>query len=269
MKENIGLILICIIAVVAIGLFSYFKESNEAIRNIDFKKIQETIKDDNLAIVYFGELTEEKQDDIQSVIKDREIKLYTSSASIEDLNSMLVSNMIQTETGDIFVLFINADPVGYVVGNASKSVLRETINELFFDEIPTSKIAYVVPSSKDFIKKVNSKKYTISVYSIDDCIHCTKYLPIINKIATDYNVEVNYFNRSTYDKDEYNKIMALDLKIPAKCTMDNKDTTMLAGFPKPMTLITRNGKLVDCIKGNVKESVVLEMLEKYGIIKRD
>lgn len=269
MREHIGLLIIIIIAIAIITVFGYIRGNEEEIKNINFASITETLKADDLAIVYFGDFTDEKKDDLESIIKNKDIKIYTSNASIDELNSILVVNTITVETNDVYVLFINADPVGYVVGHASKSLLRETINELFFDEIPTSKIAYITPSSKEFIKKVNSKKYTIAVYAKDDCIYCTKFLPVINKIASDYNIEVNYFNRSTYDKEEYDNIMALDLKIPAKCTMNNTDTTMLSGFPKPMTIITKNGKLVDCIKGNVSEATVLEMLEKYGIIKRD
>lgn len=269
MRENIGFITICVIAVIAIALFAYFKGDSNSIKNIDFYSIEDTLKKENLAIVYFGKLTDEKKETIKKVIDDKDIKVYTSTASVEELNSMLIVNTITVDNNDIYVLFINADPVGYVVGTASRITFKETVDELFFDEIPTSKIAYIIPSSKDFIAKVKSKKYTVSVFGMNDCIHCTKFLPIINKIATDYNLEVSYFNKNTYNSDQYNEIMALDLKIPAKCTMDNKDTTMIAGFPKPMTIITKNGKLVDCIKGNVKESVVLDMLEKYEIIKRD
>lgn len=269
MKDNIGLIIIGIVAVIAIALFGYFKDDSKDFGNIDFMHLDEKLKDIDLAIVYFGDLTDEKKETIQDITKDRDIRLFTSSATVDDLNSLLIVNTMTTETEDIYVLFINADPVGYIIGTASRTTMKETINELFFDEIPPSKIAYVVPESDEFIKKVKSKKYTVSVYAMNDCIHCTKFLPTINKIAQDYGIEVNYFNRNTYDKDEYNKIMALDLKIPAKCTTDNEDTTMLAGFPKPMTLITKNGKVVDCIKGNVKESVVLDMLEEYKIIKRD
>ncbi len=269
MRDNIGFIIICVIAFIAVSLFGYFKGGSNVIKNIPFSSIEETLKKEDLAIVYFGELTEEKEEMAKKVIGDRKIKLYTSNATIEELNSMLVVNTITVDNNDIYVLFINADPVGYVVGNASRVIFKETVDELFYDEIPTSKIAYVVPKSKDFIKKVKSNKYTIAVYGMNDCIHCTKYLPVINKIAKDYDIEINYFNKNTYDNDQYNEIMALDLKIPAKCTMNDKDTTMLSGFPKPMTIITKNGKLVDCIKGNVKESVVLEMLEKYKIIKRD
>ena len=43
---------------------------------------------------------------------------------------------------------------------------------------------------------------------------------------------------------------------------------MTQGFAKPMTLITKNGKLVDCIKGYVKEEKLMDTLSKYKLVKK-
>ncbi len=269
MRDNIGLIVIIIIAVVGISLFAFFNSHKDEVKNISVDNIEETLKDVDLAVVYFGDLTSEKEELVREVIKDTSIQLFTSKATVDELNSILIVNTITVEDNDIYVLFINGDPLGIVNGNASAKILRDTFNEVFFDEIPQDKIAYVVPDVDEYIKKVKSKKYTVTVFAIDDCIYCTKYLPVINNIARNYGVEVNYIHRSTYDEEGYKKIMALDLKIPAKCTMNNEDTTMLAGFPKPMTIITKDGKLVDCIKGNVSEQTVLDTFAKYGLVKEN
>jgi hypothetical protein len=42
---------------------------------------------------------------------------------------------------------------------------------------------------------------------------------------------------------------------------------MKAGFPKPMTIITKKGKFVDCIRGYVNKEEVISVLEDYKIIE--
>lgn len=61
--------------------------------------------------------------------------------------------------------------------------------------------------------------------------------------------------------------MNLDFEIPAKCTTTGYSTTMSKSFPKPMTIITKGGKFVDCIRGYVPEETVLETLKEYKIVK--
>ena len=63
--------------------------------------------------------------------------------------------------------------------------------------------------------------------------------------------------------------MDLNFEIPAKCTTTGDSTTMKAAFPKPMTIITKKGEFVDCIKGYVNKEEVLTMLEQYGIVEVD
>jgi hypothetical protein len=48
---------------------------------------------------------------------------------------------------------------------------------------------------------------------------------------------------------DYEKIMDLDLTIPASCTSDNVETSFKRGFAKPMTLVLSKNKVVGCIKG--------------------
>ena len=63
-------------------------------------------------------------------------------------------------------------------------------------------------------------------------------------------------------------LLETDLAIPAECTLDDKDTTIKGAFPKPMTIISKSGKEVGCIRGYVTEDVVVEKLKEFGIIKK-
>ena len=61
--------------------------------------------------------------------------------------------------------------------------------------------------------------------------------------------------------------MELNFDIPAKCTTTGYPTTMKAGFPKPMTIITKKGEFVDCIRGYVNKEEVLNKLAEYKIVE--
>ena len=129
-------------------------------------------------------------------------------------------------------------------------------------------IAYKTLSTADeYIKKVNGKDLTVAVFGYDECSFCNLYKPVFNKVAKEQKLDIYYFDSRKYDQTEYNAIMKLDLTIPAECTMDGKETTMLEGFPKPMTLITQKGKLVGCIKGYVNESTLISKLKEYKVLK--
>ena len=91
-------------------------------------------------------------------------------------------------------------------------------------------------------------------------------MPHVNNLANKYGIDIYYFDRDN-DINLWEDVVDLNLEIPAKCVTNGVATTTSGYFAKPMTLITKNGKTVDCIKGNVKEEELESMLLKYKIIK--
>ena len=87
-------------------------------------------------------------------------------------------------------------------------------------------------------------------------------------MAKENNLPIYYFDSDNYDETEFQKVINLDFEIPAKCNTKGEVKTMTQGFAKPMTLITKNGKLVDCIKGYVKEEKLMDTLGKYKLVKK-
>ena len=124
-------------------------------------------------------------------------------------------------------------------------------------------------TASEYIKKVNSNELTVAIFGYESCSYCNLYKPIFNKVAKDYDLDIYYFDTEKYDQDEYNEILELDLTIPASCTVDGIETSLKNGFPKPMTLITKKGKLVGCIKGYVSEDYLVGKLKEYKVLKGD
>jgi thioredoxin-related protein len=60
--------------------------------------------------------------------------------------------------------------------------------------------------------------------------------------------------------------MDLGLKIPASCSSTGEEVDLQPGFGTPLTLFTKNGKVIDCISGYVNKSELITKLETVGMI---
>ena len=73
------------------------------------------------------------------------------------------------------------------------------------------------------------------------------------------------FKEMGIDKNDLEKVNTLT--IPKECTTTGEDTTLAEGYPKPLTLITKKGKLVGCIKGYVSEDKLVSKLKEYKVLE--
>lgn len=240
--------------------------SVKSIKTLEFKDLEDTIKDNYYSVVYFGEKNENVDEYLKSFKKIDSIEVYYGKATLDELTLLDLDDSLSSL--DCYVLFIQNLPVKVLPNNLSIGDYSDQIKKYFFNIIPSSEIRYKVVEDIDvYIKKVNSKDYTITVYGKTDCNYCTKFLPIVNDIARDYNLDIYYIEKGTFDSDEYNKILNLDLDIPAECTLNNIKTSTLESFPKPMTIITKGGKTVGCMLGYAKKEVLVNKLKEFNLIK--
>ena len=120
---------------------------------------------------------------------------------------------------------------------------------------------------KEYKKVVDSKKVTMSVFGYDGCGYCVMYKPVYNDVASEYKLDIYYFNSDTYDSTEYSKIRNSGLKIPKACNNQGKDIALSEPFGTPLTLFTKNGKVIDCISGYVEKETLVAKLKTVGMIK--
>ena len=267
MKKNIYLIITIIAIAVLLFVLILSRKSTFSIVTLDSDKILLDINQEGASILYTKTLNDSIKKKLKDYYDEFRILAYNSKMDLDQINELLRKYELEADNDNVFILFMNGEPVEVIDSNNDVRII-ELINKHLYNIIPEDEIAYkVLTTANQYIKKVNSKNYTVAVFGIDDCSYCDLYLPVINDIARDYNLDIYYFNRDQYDEDEYEKIMKLDFEIPAKCTTTGYSTSMKKSFPKPMTIITKNGEFVDCIKGNVTRNKVLEMLKQYKIVK--
>ena len=261
-------IILAIIALI-VCVFYYVNYEKNKVVHIEMNQIEEIAKDHEFMLVYFGKENEDLTKTLKLFQKSYLLKAYYCTSSIDDIKDYISKYVSAYEVldNDIYAVYVEGEFEG-IIDTEDGTEFVEQLRKYLYGEIPESERNYkVLSTANEFLKKVNSKNYTVSVFGATSCSFCSLYLPVINEIAGEYELDVYYFDEDTYDKYEYKSIMALDYEIPAKCTTTGASTTMKAGFPKPMTMITKDGKFVDCIRGYVNKEEVLDVLRKYKIVE--
>lgn len=265
-KKTTGIIVL--LSLLLIGAFGIYRMNTGLFRKIEFANLETKLKDTDYAIVCLKDVSDEKKKMIKETIKDTRIQVKISNVeTVEELNKTLEKYELQAESTNAYLIMIGGEIEALIDANVEDWRFKELVRWYFFNEIPASEIAYKVPKTVEEYKSIiNRNKYTVTVFGYDGCTHCNLYLPHVNNLASKYGIDIYYLNRDT-DINLFEDVRDLALEIPAKCVSDGVATTTLGKFGKPMTLITKKGKTVDCIKGNVKEQELEDMLLKYGIIK--
>lgn len=254
--------------IILLGVLIIVKKSDDNIKMIGYDYIYDSLGKNNFSVVYFGE----KNEDVTSQLADFKsiynFPVYYSNIGLQKLNEVLRQNSLSVEKLNTYVLFMEGLPLYVLEDGYDSSVYYEAIDKYFYNKIPESERYYkILDKASSYIKKVNSKKYTVAVFGKDNCSFCNLYLPIVNDVARDHDLDIYYFDENTYDSTEYDKIMKLDLLIPSECVTSGISSSFTKGFAKPMTLITKSGKTVGCIKGYVKREELESKLREFKLIK--
>ena len=262
-------ILIFTIVALLIGGFYYTVSTRNVIGHITIDEINDVVYENDYSMVYFGDESEALNEALKLYKKDYLIKSYYATSDVTKVKEYLsqYNSTLNIEDNNIFAVYVEGEFEG-VIDTEDPTEFIELIRKYLYGEIPTNERKFkVLSTSEEYKKKVNSNNYTVAVFGEKSCSYCNLYLPVINEIAGEYELDIYYFDKTTYDAVEYDEIMDLNFEIPAKCTTTGESTTMKAAFPKPMTIITRKGKFVDCIKGYVNKDDVLTVLEQYDIVE--
>lgn len=263
MKKKMNYVIVSIIIVLLLFVLYFISSDSNKVINLTSSNFYNTVSNNNFSLVFYGEQTDTNLEKLANIRNEKNINVYTSNISNDDY-----STLFNKEETPLFDFFIEGELLYTIKDEIDDQELDSLINKYFFNIIPDDEISYkVLNTANEYIKKVNSNKLTVAIFGYSECNYCTLYMPIFNDVAKKYKLNIYYFDRDNYDENEYDKIMDLNLTIPKECTMDNKETTFKNGFPKPMTIITKKGKVVDCIKGYVKEEDLVSKLKKVGVIK--
>ena len=104
-------------------------------------------------------------------------------------------------------------------------------------------------------KILKSDKTNILVIGQTSCTYCIKAKPILNKVADDYKIDINYLNITKLEEEELNKFN------------DSLDYLKDNNWGTPLTLIIKNGEVIDSANGLLDYDGYVELFKNNGFIK--
>lgn len=276
--KNIGvkLIVVAVIIIMIIPIISDIAASN-ALKKItasDFDKFVSDTSNYKLGVLYIGEDNKDIKKAINKTVneyKDNSANIKTSASfiDIKSLSETEASKIIgTTNVKTAYIFAVNGEVVKVVPNGLTNAKFSSYVKEFTSGGIDQELRFYkTIDKAEDYQKLVKDKKaITMAVFGKDSCSWCNLFKPVYNTVAEEYNLDIYYFDSDSYNKDEYAKIMNMGLTLPATCN-NGTEKKLSDGFGTPLTIFTKNGKVVDCISsGYMNKSALITKLKTVGLI---
>lgn len=284
MKKNWGPKII-IVAVVLIMLIPIIIDavSSSFLAVLKYDKLRETINNTtnfDYALIYVAPKSDEvkeKRAKLKEITNNYKASDGTSQMKAYYLDSTDLTSEQKSEffeegskNDEAYAFVVNGEIIKTKEGEMSEEELKKNIEYYTSnsEEYDSEFDHYKVPKdAKEFNSIVkDKKKVNMFVFGRDTCFYCNQFKIVYNTIIEETGIDsIYYIDSDTYDSDEYDKIMDSGLKIPAKCN-EGKEVELQSGFSTPLTLITKNGKVIDCISGYSNKRNLTTQLETVGIL---
>ena len=125
------------------------------------------------------------------------------------------------------------------------------------DTVTESKSTSTLPkvSCSEYQEKVAENKDNLILIARPTCSFCQQFVPILEEIVNEYNIELNYFDTDTLNEEESANF--------------NKSADLFSSqqFGTPTLIITNNQKIVKYHIGYMEKEETVNWLKDVGIIK--
>lgn len=167
------------------------------------------------------------------------------------LNTIL---QISTVEDQIVILVKDDEIIGSIRGTKNKKDYLSNLTEYnFLDEIDF----FITDINLDgFNNLINNNDKNVIMIGKDECKYCDYVIDILNDIAINYDIKINYINVGKIDSN-----VAIELE-EHLLSLGYND-----GFTAPITLMIENKKLLDYIIGASEEKYFVDIFLENGIIK--
>lgn len=261
----IGILLLPIIV-------DYIKNNTVEVRT--YTEYTQDQKNSEFSLIYFGDVNSEKYESIEETLLELKKEYATKSIYsvdnkklTEEQTKELSEQDINVEKESAYVFIKNGDIVRIITESEKNVNLDAQVNKYLNNVIPEEEIAYkTISTFKEFDKLYKSKNAVMHVFGRNTCYYCNIFKPVYNDVAAENNLEVYYHDSDVIDSKEYNKILNSGVKIPAECTSTKEEQPLSKGFGTPLTLFTKNGKVIGCLTGYTNKTELISKLEKLEIL---
>lgn len=250
--------LVYIIIIVLLILIIILKINNKGIREITINEIDNVV-DKNGSLVYIGNKDDNIKDRLYEYKKKYKLKLYRITNTIEEYNN---TNNVNIQGDYAYIIYSGGSYKGFIDSTIEEQYIDQYFDKYIKGTIPDLEKYYKTVPADQFVKTVNSSDTIISVIGTDTCTYCSLLEHVINDVSKNTKYDIYYMNKDRMTASEYTTITDLNFTIPAKCSIDKVETPMKSDFAKPLTMVTKNGKLVDCILGYYDYDMYLSKLKE-------
>lgn len=105
-----------------------------------------------------------------------------------------------------------------------------------------------------YLEYYNGEEEKLVLIASPTCQYCQIAEPIIQNIAYNYNIDINYLNTNEISKEDGEKLMS-------------SDEFFSEGFGTPLLLIVSNGQIKDKVDGLTDKAHYVEFFKNYEFIK--
>lgn len=112
-------------------------------------------------------------------------------------------------------------------------------------------------SYSEYEEKISSKEPFLVIIVKDGCGYCEMYEPIVEEVAGEYNLPINYINLTNLTEEEYNELSSSNSYLKRN------------QWGTPTTLFMIGDKVVDSIGGYVEKDTFVEFISKNFKVEKD
>ena len=167
------------------------------------------------------------------------------------LNSILQISSVEDQ---VIILIKDKKIIGSIRGINSKSDYLDELTKFNFIDELDDYITFI--NFNQFNNLLNSDNKNIIIIGKDDCRYCDEVTKILNGIAIDYDIEINYINVGKTDSDISNSLSKTLLNLGYN-----------DGFTTPLTIIIEKNTLLNYIIGASNKDYFVDIFSEFGIIK--
>ena len=204
---------------------------------------------------------------LETIAKDYDIDyLYVDAAELTEAQRELVIKKLDIEGATPTTVVVKKGKVidtqvGYTDGTEYVEFFKKAKvvpnDAVYKDEQYLTFIGY-----SEYKKLVDSKSTFIVTIGQTGCSHCIAVKPVLNRIAGKYNIDINYIDITKLTEEDSSSLVS-GLK-----NLGYSDSEYLesGSFGTPLTLVVKEGKIVDYINGETTNSKFVKMFKSTGII---
>lgn len=276
-KTIIFTIALAVVALILIGCFVFIElRQNGVIGSIEsseiMKEFNENYNSKEKNVIFFASSScgycELQKPILETIAEDYDIDYYSidsTELSVSQRGEIIEKLNIEGKTPTIVIVEkgkVIATQVGYLEGSKLVKFFKD--NEIVPEDAIYSAEQYITfVDYEEYEDIIDDKETNIVVVGQTTCSHCIAIKPALNDVAKDYDLTINYLNLTelnTAEKESFYDSLE-------KIKYDDPDFVKEGKFGTPLTLIIKNGKMVDYISGQRTISQLVREFTKAGLIE--